>query len=66
MQSCDLVMSISAIACCIAKNCSDEEISLLAAVFSQLGDCLATIEAQSAVCTSKTNSASHSSENINS
>lgn len=66
MQSCELLMSISALACCIAKNCSDEEISLLSSVFSQLGESLSTIETQNALYASKTNAASHHSENANS
>ncbi|MGB8455915.1 MAG: DUF6774 domain-containing protein [Anaerocolumna sp.] len=46
MQSCELVATITAIACAIANNCSEDEISVLAAAFNQLGDTLATILAR--------------------
>lgn len=49
-MSCDLVLTISALACCIAEGKSSDEITLLAAVFSQLGDTLATITAQQDLC----------------
>ena len=51
MQSCELVVSISALACSIAKDKSPEEIALISAFFSQLGDTLATIAAHEALCT---------------
>lgn len=43
MSSCELVTFVTAIACSIANTCSSDEVSLLAAVFAQLGDTLATI-----------------------
>lgn len=46
MQSCELVATITAIACAIANNCSQDEISVLASAFNQLGDTLGTIVAQ--------------------
>lgn len=46
MQSCELVATITAIACAIANTCSEEEVAVLASAFSQLGDTLATILAQ--------------------
>lgn len=46
MQSCNLVLAISAIACEIAKNKTAEEISLLGSIFTQLGDTLNTIVVQ--------------------
>lgn len=49
-MSCELVMAISAIACQIAKDKTADEIALLSSVFSQLGDTLATIAAQNALC----------------
>lgn len=52
MQSCDLIITISALACSIAKDKTADEIALLSSVFSQLGDTLATIAAQNALCTS--------------
>ena len=39
----NIVASITAIAVALSKGRSQEEISLLAAVFTQLGDTLATI-----------------------
>ena len=50
MQSCELVATISAIACAISKGKSPDEIALMATIFSQLGDTLATIAAQEALC----------------
>lgn len=43
MNSCELVTFISSVSCAIANACTQEEISLLSAVFTQLGDSLATI-----------------------
>ena len=43
MQSCELVMFVSSVACTIAKNTSTEELAIIAAVFNQLGDTLTTI-----------------------
>ncbi|WP_394523023.1 DUF6774 domain-containing protein [Lacrimispora sp. JR3] len=53
MQSCELVMFVSSLACCIAKDRTDEEIALLSCIFSQLGDTLGTISAQEAFCSSR-------------
>ncbi len=46
MRSCELVATITAIACAIANNCSEDEVTLLSSAFSQLGDTLGTILAQ--------------------
>ncbi len=43
MDECELVTLVSAIACTMSKCLSDDDLTLLAAVFSQLGDTLATI-----------------------
>lgn len=43
MDHCELVLLISSLACTIAQDKSVEDISLLAAVFTQLGDTLATL-----------------------
>ena len=43
MNSCELVTFISTIACAIASNKSQEEVELLAVLFTQLGDTLSTI-----------------------
>lgn len=53
MQSCELLMTISALACCIAQGRSEDEIAFLASIFSQLGDSLATIAAREALCASR-------------
>ena len=50
MDSCEFVIFISTLACSIAKNRSAEEIDLIAAVFTQLGDTLGTIGAREAFC----------------
>jgi len=49
MKSCELVTTITAIACTISNCYSDEEIALMAAAFTQLGDTLTTILAQNQV-----------------
>lgn len=54
MNSCQLTASITAIANAISSSLSLEETTLLAAVFVQLGDTLATIASQRALCESKT------------
>ena len=50
MQSCELALSISTLACCISEGKSPEEISLISSIFMQLGDTLATIAAHQALC----------------
>ena len=42
MNDCDLIMTITAIACGIIKCCSDDDIAIMAAAIIQLGDTLAT------------------------
>lgn len=53
MKSCDLAVSITALACCIAEDKSPEELALLSSIFMQLGDTLTTIAAQAALCETK-------------
>lgn len=43
MNPCAFVNFISLLACEIAKNKSQEELAILAAFFTQLGDTLATL-----------------------
>ena len=50
MQSCELALSISTLACCIAEGKSPEEIALISSIFMQLGDTLATIAAHQPLC----------------
>lgn len=46
MDDCELVALVTAVACGVAKCCSEDEISLLSAAMTQLGDTLATILTQ--------------------
>jgi dolichol kinase len=50
LQSCELALSVSTLACCIAEGKSPEEIALISSIFMQLGDTLATIAAHQALC----------------
>jgi hypothetical protein len=43
MQPCEIVAAVTALACSISKCCSQEEITLMAAIFTQIGDTLTTI-----------------------
>ena len=45
MNSCEFVSLISSLACVIAKDKTQDELNILSALFSQLGDTLATISA---------------------
>ncbi len=49
MNSCELVNLVSVLSCLIVQNYTDEQIGILAAVFTQLGDSLATILANEAL-----------------
>jgi len=49
MDGCSVNISISALACAIAKGKSEEEIAALGAFFTQLGDSLVTITAFNAI-----------------
>ena len=53
-----LTAAITAAAAVLAENRSAEEIALLAAVFTQLGDTLTTIAAQQAICAGQKNPSS--------
>ena len=53
MESCNLVVASSALACSITDGKTSEEIDLMAAFFAQLDDTLATLSAQRAFCESK-------------
>lgn len=50
MQSCELIAYISAIACIISKCFSKDELPIIAAFFTQLGDTLDTIIANGEIC----------------
>lgn len=53
MNSCELVNAVSMLTCLIVQNYSEEEIGLLAAIFTQLGDSLATILANESLLDTK-------------
>ncbi|MDF2510291.1 MAG: hypothetical protein K0S04_157 [Herbinix sp.] len=53
MNDCGLIMTITAIACGIIKCCSEDDITIMSAAFSQLGDTLATYLTQKELCESK-------------
>lgn len=50
MNQCSVTLSVTAVAEALAKNLSDEELDVIAAVFTQLGDTLATIAALREAC----------------
>lgn len=50
MNACELTASITAMANLLAEKLDTEEISLLAAILTQLGDTLATIAVQKDLC----------------
>ena len=52
MNSCELTAPITALANVIACNFNNDEIILLASIFVQLGDTLATIATQKNICES--------------
>ena len=49
MNSCELVNLVSMLSCLIVQNYNTDEIAVIAAVFTQLGDSLATILANEAL-----------------
>lgn len=53
MNSCELTTAVTALANAIACGLTTEEISLISSLFMQLGDTLATIAAQRALCSAK-------------
>lgn len=50
MNSCELTMSITAVANAIANCVDNDKLGLLGAVFTQLGDTLSTIAAHQDLC----------------
>ena len=50
MNPCELTASVTALANALACRLDQEQLGLLAAVLTQLGDTLATIAAQKAIC----------------
>lgn len=58
MKSCELVTFVTAVACNMASCYTEEELTLLSAVFSQLGDTLATILTNESLLSSEKDSCS--------
>ncbi len=56
MNPCELTTSITALANALACKRTTEELSLLGAIFTQLGDTLATIAARKSICESSDSS----------
>lgn len=50
MQSCELVTFVTALACAISQCYSDDELDVVASVFTQLGDTLQTIISNGQLC----------------
>jgi hypothetical protein len=63
MKSCELVTFITAAACKIYECFPTEEVSLLAAAFTQLGDTLTTLVVHEEVCDTKTEAATDDTSN---
>lgn len=63
MNPCELTASVTALANAIACHLTLNELNLLAAVLTQLGDTLATIAAQRSICEELAESA-NSTNNI--
>lgn len=53
MNSCELVTFVPSVACFLAQSCSREELSILAALFVQLGETLDMILVHEEICGSK-------------
>ncbi|MGN0570476.1 MAG: DUF6774 domain-containing protein [Candidatus Fimenecus sp.] len=50
MNPCELTAWVTALANALSCNLTVDEINILSAVFTQLGDTLATISAQKSIC----------------
>lgn len=53
MNSCELTASITAIANALACKLTEDEVTLLGAVLTPLGDTLTTIATQRGICSSR-------------
>jgi hypothetical protein len=62
LDECEIIAFVSAFACSISKCYTDDELNLLAAIFTQLGDSLNTITARRALCDN--NTADSSNQNV--
>lgn len=61
MNSCELVTFVSSLACVLSEKCTSEELSIMAAVFTQLGDTLVTIVTHNEICCDKNKDSSSKS-----
>lgn len=50
MDECELILFTGSIACTLSKCYTDEELSLMSAIFAQLGASLATILVKRELC----------------
>ncbi len=64
MDGCSLNLTVSALACAIAKDKTNDELTLLSVFFTQLGDSLATIAAGDSICCNS-DSSQNKNSNIN-
>ena len=53
MNPCELTASITAVANALACKLTDDEVTLLGAVLTQLGDTLTTVATQRGICSGK-------------
>lgn len=56
MDGCSLNLTISALACAIAKGKTPSQLALLSVAFTQIGDALATIATGDELCKGSNNS----------
>ena len=54
MDPCQLTASVTALANAMARNLTDEELTLIASILVQLGDTLVTIVTRNSMLTEKT------------
>ena len=52
MNSCELVAFVSSVDCALSNKCTEDELAIMAAVFSQLVDTLETILVHKEICCS--------------
>lgn len=65
MNDCELISYVTAIACGIIKCLPDDELELLAAILTQLGDTIATYLAQQNLKESRTQNKNNSNDVCN-
>lgn len=50
MNGADISITVAALANLISQSCTEDQISLLAVIFTQLGDTLETIQTANSLC----------------